>query len=153
MESRYFERRVAELSSLGIMITVVRALSFAVGVILLLAPLALGLGFAYGVGEPPTTTDSAWFAGPLLVAGVLIGGGPMLVGIPGVVVGHRRPLFQSVAAVMLSISALAILWIGFSGRVTAIAGPVVLLIEAAAFYFFVYPAARYSDAPIPNTEL
>jgi hypothetical protein len=125
------------------MITVVRALSFAVGVILLLAPLALGLGFAYGVGEPPTPNDSARFAAPLLAAGVLIGGGPILIGLPGVVVGHRRPLFRYAAAILLAISALAILWIGFSGTVTAIAGPAVLLIEAAAFYFFVYPAATY----------
>jgi hypothetical protein len=73
------------------MLTVVRALSFAVGVILLLAPLALGLGFAYGVGEPPTPNDSAWFAAPILAAGVLIGGGPILIGLPGVVVGPTSP--------------------------------------------------------------
>ena len=135
------------------MITAVRALSFAVGVILLLAPLALGLGFAYGVGEPPTPNGSAWFAAPLLAAGLLIGGGPVLIGLPGVVVGHRRPVFRYAAAVLLAISAFAIIWIGFSGTVTAIVGPIVLLVEAAAFYLFVYPAATYSEAPMMNTKL
>jgi hypothetical protein len=123
-----------------------RALSFAVGTLLLFAPVFLMLSFAYGVGEPPKQSERLWFTLPLLAAGAAIGGGPLLAGIPGLVVGSRRPATQGTAGVLIVVSALAILFIGFSGTVTAIVSPAILLIEAAAFYYFVFPATRYHVA-------
>ncbi len=125
------------------MLTLLRVLCLCVGTLLFVAPLVLALGFAYGVGEPPTKGEGLLFALPMLIAGGMIGTGPILVGLPHVVVGQRNRTMQQIAAMMLALSASAIVWIGFSGSVTAIAGPAILAIEAVAFYCFVYPARKF----------
>ncbi len=59
-----------------------------------------------------------------------------MVGLPGFVVGNRRPTSQTVAGALLALSTAAIIWAGFSGTITVIVSPMLLAIEAAAFYFF-----------------
>lgn len=122
-----------------------RFMSFITGGALILAPFLLLLSFSYGVGEPPSTDPKSigYFALPLLV-GVALGGGLLLVGLPNLVVGPRRPVLRNAAAILQLISVVAIFCIGFSGSATAIIFPLVLLINATAFFYFVYPAKSFS---------
>lgn len=131
---------------LVVMKLILRLISFIVGSMLTLAPLLLLLSFSYGVGEPPSsdTKGLRYFALPLL-AGAALGGGLLLVGMPNLVIGPIRPVFRNIAAIMLVVSAVAIFSIGFSGSVTAIVVPLVLLVNATAFFYFVYPAKRFSS--------
>jgi hypothetical protein len=125
---------------------ILRLISLVAGGALTLAPLLLLLSFSYGVGEPPTSDPKGYgyFALPLL-AGAALGAGLLLVGLPNVVVGSMRPATRNIAGVLLVVSAVAIFCIGFSGSVTAIACPLALLMNATAFFYFVYPAKRFSN--------
>ena len=132
---------------------VLRLINLVVGGALTLAPLLLLLSFSYGVGEPPSSDPKGvgYFALPLL-AGVTLGGGLFLVGLPNLVVGSIRPVFRSVAAVLLGVSVVAVFFIGFTGSVTVIVCPLVLLLNAMAFFYFVYPAKRFSATCSRSTE-
>jgi hypothetical protein len=130
-------------TQLSVMLKILRFLCLCTGTVLFIAPLILALGFAFAVGEPPAEGERALFAIKMLVAGGVIGAGLILVGLPRIVVGQRRPARRLVAALLLAISAAAIARIGFSGSITVVAGPVFLAIEALAFYSFIYPASSF----------
>ena len=132
---------------------VLRLVNLVVGGALTLAPLLLLLSFSYAVGELPSSDPKGvgYFALPLL-AGVTLGGGLFLVGLPNLVVGSIRPVFRSVAAVLLGVSVVAVFFIGFTGSVTVIVCPLVLLLNAMAFFYFVYPAKRFSATCSRSTE-
>ncbi len=134
-------------SALDVMKPVLRVISFVVGGALTLAPLYLLVSFSYAVEEPPSSESNGfgYFALPLL-GGVALGGGLLLTGLPNLVTGPMRPVFRSIAAVLLVVSVLAVSFIGFNGSVTAILCPFILLLNAAAFFYFVYPAKHFSNA-------
>ena len=132
---------------------VLRLINLVFGGALTLAPLLLLLSFSYGVGEPPSSDPKGfrYFALPLL-AGVALGGGLLLAGLPNLVVGSIRPVFRSVAGVLLVVSVVAVFFIGFNGSVTVIVCPLVLFLNAMAFFYFVYPAKRFSDTCSRSAE-
>jgi hypothetical protein len=134
-------------TTLDVMKPVLRLISFVVGCALTLAPMYLLVSFSYAVGEPPSSESKGfgYFALPL-IGGVALGGGLLLAGLPNLVIGPMRPVFRSIAAVLLVISVVAVSFIGFDGSVTAILCPFILLLNAAAFFFFVYPAKHFSNA-------
>lgn len=134
------------------MLTVLRFISLALGCVLTMAPSFLALQFAYGVGEPPETESYFVFFGPLLVIGLLFGLGPLLIGLPKVVAGSKTPKARLLAGVLLAISIAGILLIGFSGSVTRITSPVILLIEAILFAIFIWPAKPYFANPPLNPD-
>jgi hypothetical protein len=125
------------------MLTVLRLISFALGSALTFAPSFFALQFAYGVGEPPEAERYFAFFGPLLVIGLLIGLGPLLIGFPKVVAGSKFPKTRLLAGVLLVISIADILLVGFSGSVTRITSPAILLIEVTLFAAFIWPARSY----------
>lgn len=137
----------SHVKPLFIMQPLVRLISLVAGAGLTLAPLLLLLSFSYDVGASPYADPKGfkYFALPLL-AGVVLGGGLLLVGLPDLVVGPVRKAFRNVAAVLLVVSAAALFHIGFSGSVTAVVCPLAILMNAAAFFYFVYPARRFSNA-------
>ena len=117
------------------------------GLLLTVSPVIAFLMFAYGVGEPPRATplEFAVFALPLL-PGVALGGGLVLVGLPKLVAGKTRPRTRVAAGLLLVVSTVAHLALGFDGTVTAIIGPLAIVLNAAAFLLFVYPAKAFSFA-------
>src|SRR5688572_19888642 len=129
-----------------LMIALLRALSFIAGLALLAAPSFLLLQFAYGVGEPPESQASAFFLLLLPVCmGFILGGGLLLAGLPHLVLGPRRPTMRLVAGLLMVTSAgVVVLFGGFSGSVTKIATPAVLLLNALAFLAFVWPARAFT---------
>ena len=126
---------------------ILRITSLVAGGLLTLAPMYLLLSFSYAVGEPPSAEAKGlkYFALPLL-AGAGLGGGLLLVGLPNLVVGSLRPTSRNVAAFLLVISAWTIFYVGFEGTFTRVVGPAVLLLNAVAFLYFVYPAKRFSPS-------
>jgi hypothetical protein len=136
--------------TLGVMNHIARLVFLLAGAALTLAPMLALLSFSYGVGEPPSSHPKGfeYFAWPLL-AGVGIGGGLLLVGVPNLVVGQKRPNYRNIAALLLVVSTVALFGIGFEGSVTASLGPLAILLNATAFFAFVYPATSFS---IPRTD-
>jgi hypothetical protein len=142
---------------------VLRLISLVVGSALTLVPLLGLLSFSYLVGEPPSSDpkgfgyfglallDGVALGGGLLF-GVALGGGLLLAGLPSLVVGSIRPVFRSVAGVLLVVSVVAVFFIGFDGSVTVIVCPLVLLLNAMAFFYFVYPAKPFSDTCSRSAE-
>lgn len=129
------------------MLTAIRIVSLLVGCTLTAAPSFLGLMFAYGVGEPPEPESYLIFFGPLLVAGLLLGLGPLLIGIPGIVAGAKTPKTRLVVGLLLGVSSTMIALLGMGGSVTRITSPAILLIEVILFAVFVWPAKPFSANP------
>jgi hypothetical protein len=125
------------------MITTLRILSLLLGCILTLAPSYLVLTFAWSVGEPPDPARYLSFFLPTLAMGLAIGAGPLLVGIPGIVVGKKNPKLRILATVLLGVPALFFVFLGVEGSVTRIVTPIILLLEAVLFSVFVWPAKRF----------
>lgn len=134
------------------MLTVLRLTSLVLGCALTLAPSFLALQFAYGVGEPPEAERYFAFFGPLLVVGLLFGLGPLLIGLPKVVAGSKTPKTRLLAGVFLAISIAGTLLIGFSGSITRITSPAILLIEVVLFAIFIWPARPYFANPPLNPD-
>ena len=140
--------------TLGTMKTTLRIISFATGSALAVAPMLLLLWFSYSVGEPPTSHSKGfnYFASPLLV-GLIFGGGLLLVGFPSLVAGKKRPITRIVAAIFLVVSSVAVVRVGFGSLVATVAGLMVFLVDAIAFYYFVYPAKRFlGDSSMVTTD-
>ena len=132
---------------------VLRLISLVVGSALTLVPLLGLLSFSYLVGEPPSSDPKGFgYFGLALLDGVALGGGLLLAGLPSLVVGSIRPVFRSVAGVLLVVSVVAVFFIGFDGSVTVIVCPLVLLLNAMAFFYFVYPAKPFSDTCSRSAE-
>lgn len=112
---------------------------------MVIAPSFLLLQFAYGVGEPPSQNQVAFFV-PTLGIGLVLGGGLVLVGLPRVVAGATTPIMRVLSGAMLITSAVLLAALGFSGSITKIVSPLILLSELVAFLFFVYPAKRFSQS-------
>lgn len=130
------------------MIAVLRFLSFATGIALVVAPSYLMLLFAHGVGEPPAPNETLLFLLAPLTVGLGLGGGLLLVGLPRVVAGPRTPNGQLAAGALMVLSALLIAFVGgFSGSVTRITNPVFLLVELVAFLVFIWPARTFKYSP------
>ena len=127
------------------MIPALRFVSFIIGVALVASPSFLLLQFAYGVGEPPNNSEIAFFL-PTLGIGFLLGGGLVLVGLPRLLAGALTPTMRVLSGTMIFVSAFALIVVGFSGSVTRIVSPVVLLTELFAFYTFIYPANFFLSA-------
>ena len=124
---------------LAIMIPTLRVLSLFIGAALVAAPSFLLLQFAYGVGEPPTKGDVAFFL-PTIGIGLFLGGGLLLVGLPKLVSGATTPALSVISGVLIALSALVVAFFGFSGSVTRMVSPFVLFLELFVFWVFVYPA-------------
>ena len=125
------------------MIPSLRVVSFLVGVVLVLFPTWLLIQFTYGVDESPSLQGWIWFFLPIGM-GLVLGGGLLLAGLPKVVEGPARPVAQVIAGFWLAASAAMFLFfVGFSGSVTKIASPAILLLEAVVFAVFVWPAPRF----------
>ena len=135
------------------MSTMIRFISFATGSVLAVAPMLLLLWFSYSVGEPPRSHPKGFtfFAAPLL-AGFILGGGLLLVGLPKLVAGAKRTGTRIVAAILLVASAVALVRIGFGSPVVAVFGVFALLVNAIAFYHFVYPARRFGNGSMVSTH-
>lgn len=125
------------------MITLSRFIAFALGAALTVAPSFLLLQFAYGVGEPPDEGSLAFFI-PTILIGLVLGLGPLLIGIPKLVAGPRTPTYQLLAGVLLAVSiGCILLFVGFNGTVTRVVSPVVLVVEVALFALFIWPAKLF----------
>jgi len=122
-----------------------RATFFLVGMLLTATPVFAYLAFGYGVGDPPQRTfgDLLFLVVPL-APGLLFGGGLLLVGLPGLVEGARRPMMRTIAGVLLVISTIALFAVGFKGTVTAVLGPLAIAANAAALWLFVFPAKFFA---------
>lgn len=129
------------------MLSAIRLVSLLLGCALTAAPSFLALMFAYGVGEPPEPESYFIFFGPLLVGGLVLGLGPLLIGIPGVVAGAQTPKTRLVVGLLLGVSAAMIALLGMGGSVTRITSSAILLLEAIVFAVFVWPAKPFSDNP------
>lgn len=136
------------------MLTAIRLVSLLLGGALTAAPSFLGLIFAYGVGEPPEQESYLIFFGPLLVAGLVLGLGPLLIGVPGVVAGARTPKSRVVVGVLLGGSVALIALLGMGGAVTRITSPVIFLLEVILFAVFIWPARKFKIAnPSPQNDV
>ena len=129
------------------MFTAIRLASLLLGCALTAAPSFLGLMFAYGVGEPPEPESYLIFFGFLLAVGLVLGLGPLLIGLPGIVAGATTPQARIVAGLLLGVSAAMIALLGMGGSVTRITSPAILLLEAILFAVFVWPAKPFSAIP------
>jgi hypothetical protein len=121
----------------------IRVVLLIVGIAMVTAPSFLLLQFAYGVGEPPDHNEVAFFL-PTLGVGMVLGSGLVLVGIPRVVAGATTPIMRALAGAMLIASAVSLTALGFSGSLTKIVTPVLLILELVAFLVFIFPAKRFS---------
>lgn len=126
------------------MILGIRVVLLIVGIAMVAAPSFLLLQFAYGVGEPLDQNEIAFFI-PTLGIGIALGGGLVLVGLPRLVAGATTPVMRVLAGAMLVASAALLASFGFSGSVTRIITPLILLFELLAFLVFIYPAKRFSQ--------
>jgi hypothetical protein len=133
------------MAALAIITLTIRAVLLIVGIAVVIAPSFLLLQFAYGVGEPPSQNQVAFFV-PTLGIGLVLGGGLVLVGLPRVVAGATTPIMRVLSGAMLITSAVLLAALGFSGSITKIVSPLILLSELVAFLFFVYPAKRFSQS-------
>jgi hypothetical protein len=131
------------------MILLLRILSFVVGVALIAAPSFLLLQFAYGIGEPPAHNEIHFFL-PTLGIGLLLGGGLVLAGAPRLEAGASTPTLRVIAGGLLFISFCVVALMGFSGSVTRVISPMVMLIELITFFAFVYPAKRFETQSRPE---
>ena len=134
------------------MLPLFRLISFLLGCAITLAPAFLALVIAYGVGEPPETTVAfAFYLMPLGI-GLIFGLGPLLIGFPELVAGPKKPRMRIAAGAFLAISIVGLLMVGFDGSVTRVTTPTALLIEAALFGVFIWPAKHFSANPAVNTD-
>lgn len=129
------------------MLTSIRLVAILLGFALIAAPSYLGLMFAYGVGEPPELGSYLLFFGPLFIIGLVLGLGPLLIGLPRVVAGSVTPKARVAAGLLLSVSAALIAFLGMGGSVTRVVSPVILLLEFVMFVVFVWPAKPFSANP------
>jgi len=131
------------------MIPTLRILSLLIGAALVVAPSFLLLQFAYGVGEPPTKGEVAFFL-PTIGIGLFLGGGLLLVGLPKLVSGATTPALSVLSGALIVFSALAVAFFGFSGSVTRMVSPFILFLEFFAFWAFVYPAKFFQGTSRSN---
>jgi hypothetical protein len=129
------------------MILALRVLSCLAGLALAAAPSSLLLMFAHGVGEPPHPDDLGHFLLAPIGLGLVLGGGLLLVALPRLVAGARTPAARIVAGALIVLSAACVAFAGFSGSVTRITNPAILLIECAIFLVFIWPARTFQKAP------
>ena len=127
----------------SIMIAALRAFSFLAGLALLAAPSLLFLQFAHAVDE------LRFAAGTILLticAGLVLGGGLLFAGLPRLAVGAQRPLTRLVTGLWILTSSVVIAhFVGFSGSVTKVASPAVLLLNVLVFAAFVWPARAFTS--------
>jgi hypothetical protein len=130
------------------MISALRVLSFVTGMSLVAAPAYLLLLFAHGVGEPPAADRAfAFFFAPICV-GLVLGAGLLLAGLPRLVTGEKGLVARFAAGALIILSALIVASLGgFSGSVTRIVTPAILLIELLVFWVFVWPAKGFQEPP------
>lgn len=130
------------------MIAVLRFLSFATGIALVAAPSYLLLLFAHGVGKAPASSETLLFLLAPFTVGLVLGGGLLLVGLPGVVAGPSTPNGQLAAGALMVLSASLLAFVvGFSGSVTRFTTPVFLLAELVIFLVFIWPAKSFKYLP------
>ncbi len=134
------------------MLSLLRLISLLLGCAITIAPAFLTLAFAYGVGEPPETTVAFAFYLLPLVIGLIFGMGPLLIGFPKLVAGPEKPKMRVAAGTFLVISIAGLLMVGFGGSVTRVVTPIALLVEAALFAIFIWPAKHFPANPAVNTD-
>jgi hypothetical protein len=140
-------RLVTITTTLAVMIVALRIFFFVTGLALVAAPSHLLLQFAHAVGEPPAPDEKLNFFLLPLAAGLVLGGGLLLVGLPRLVAGSTTPAWRLAAGALLVTSAFLIAFVaGFSGSVTRIATPAILFVELLAFLAFIWPAKSFQEA-------
>ncbi|WP_296592937.1 hypothetical protein [Methylophaga sp.] len=134
------------------MLSLLRLVSLLLGCAITVAPSFLALAFAYGAWEPPETTVAFTFNLLPLFVGLIFGMGPLLIGIPKLVAGPEKPKVRVAAGTFVVISVAGLLIIGFDGSVTRDLTPIALLVEAALFAVFIWPAKHFPANPAVNTD-
>lgn len=127
------------------MIPVIRAISLILGFLLMLAPSYILFAFAAGVGEAYTSSQWQGFL-PMFAIGFILGGGLFLTGAPPKLTGSHKPSGRAFVGLLLLLSAASISLSGFSGVLTAVISPPILVFELVVFYLFVFPAKHSSNA-------
>lgn len=125
------------------MTKVLRVLAFLLGCAVVVAPPFFVLSLAYSLGEPPEDLI-AFLMEPVLV-GLIFGAGPLMIGLPSLVAGGKRPIVRAIAAALLGVSMAGFIVLGIEGSVTLIVTPLALLLEALLFASFIWPAPRFPD--------
>jgi hypothetical protein len=126
------------------MTKVLRVLAFLLGCAVVVAPPFFVLSLAYSLGEPPEDLI-AFLMEPVLV-GLIFGAGPLMIGLPSLVAGGKRPIIRAIAAALLGVSMAGFIVLGIEGSVTLIVTPLALLLEALLFASFIWPAPRFPEA-------
>lgn len=126
------------------MTRVLRVLAFLLGCAVVLAPPFFVLTLAYSLGEPPEDL-LAFLMEPVLV-GLIFGAGPLMVGLPSLVAGGKRPIMRAIAAALLGVSMAGFIVLGVEGSVTLVVTPLALALEALLFASFIWPAPWFPDA-------
>ena len=128
-------------------------LSFLAGVALAAAPSYLLFWFAYGVGEPPEPGEAWRFLIAPICVGLFLGGGLLLVALPRLVAGARSPTARLVTGALIVLSAAVVAHVGgFSGSVTRLTNPVILLIEFVVFLVFIWPARSFKKSLVSEGQ-
>lgn len=126
------------------MTKLLRVLAFLLGCAVIAAPPFFVLSLAYSLGEPPEDVV-AFLMEPILV-GLIFGAGPLMIGLPSLVAGGKRPIMRAIAAALLGVSMAGFIVLGIEGSVTLIVTPLALVLEALLFAAFIWPAPRFPDA-------
>ena len=125
------------------MLNFLRLVALVLGCTLTVAPLFLALKFAYGVGEPPNGHWDMLYFSMFLLLGLPFGLGPLMISLPNTVAGPQTPVARLFAGGFLLVTIATLLLIGFDGTVTRIVSPAILLLEAALFALFIWPARPF----------
>lgn len=124
------------------MTTLLRLAALLLGSAMTLAPAALLL-LSHGTGQLPAAGKLFNLLAPLLVIGLAFGLGPLLLAVPKLVTGGRKPAARLVAALLLLVSAGGLVLFGLGGLASLLPALVGLAIEGVLFAVFVWPARRF----------
>jgi len=128
------------------MITLLRLVALALGGLLTLAPAALLL-LSHGSGELPAAGKLLDLLPPLLVIGLAFGLGPLLIAVPQLVTGGRRPAARLAAALLLLVSVGGLVLFGLGGMASLLPALLGLAIEGVLCAVFVWPARGFPTLP------
>lgn len=128
------------------MISLLRVTSFILGIILSVSLAGLNLLFAISSGGPPPPEIGYSFLLPFLAAGFVCGIGPILIGLPKLVVGSKKPKMRIFAGFCMLLSmAGTFLFYGVIEFVLPIE-----IVEIALFLIFIWPAKHFSSNKLLN---
>lgn len=127
------------------MIPLLRVASFIFGLGLLFGLPFMLYAFAAMAGELENIPND-FLLGPLAV-GMILGLGPVVIGLPNVVAGAINPRFRLLGGVLLAISTMGITLISINYRPLLVVDIFYLLL----FFIFVWPANRFIAAKMSLT--